>query len=304
MANQIATHPMNIIRLDSERGVKRLIRKLCCSALFIVSFYFLGSAITMHYFLSSIVFKEIEQVPTNESLLHIVEVDGDELFIRQYGNTSIVRCAIFFPGQHGGIRRYEHEIFKEVLENDISVFALSYPGYEGAKGSATFESIKSTTFKALEFINDNTGCKIRNAVFIGRSLGASIALASATTFKPKGLLLDSISPSLAIVIREKLTKNIFLRTLNILPIEDIVEFDMYIDNQFINLSDVPIVIFQGDLDTLTPYDRVHEAVIDYNNIQLIRVLNGTHRNTHILAGQMYIDKLKNLVFANFPNRAE
>jgi hypothetical protein len=53
--------------------------------------------------------------------------------IRQYGSSQLRHCVIFFPGQHGGISTYERNLFPTIKQLGITVYALSYPGQDGAQ---------------------------------------------------------------------------------------------------------------------------------------------------------------------------
>jgi len=277
------------------RGIWNLIlNKIVFTFAVIASLYFGSVSIALKYFLPEIVFKKIPDVASNETSRTVVTIKESHTLIRRYGSDLNSKCIIFFPGQHGGVLRYELEIFNKVTEKGITVYSLSYPGFEGAEGKSTFRNIEETSLAAVKFINRNTSCKNSNTVYVGRSLGASVALLVAENLKPRGILLDSVSLSLARAIRIRFKSSIYTKPLNILPVEKIIEQDTPISNSLDKLIGIPIVIFQGKKDEKTPISDIKPILTKYTNISLNPVANGKHENTHILAGLKYFDELTRL----------
>lgn len=260
-----------------------------------IIFYFGGTAIGLKYYLSEIVFKQTPDIHSTESTRYLVTINNNESLVRLYGDPANTACVVFFPGQHGGILRYEVEIFRNLTDNGIAVYALSYPGYEGAKGIPTFSSIQKSTLSAMKYINDNTSCKSNKTIYVGRSLGASVALGTAEKITPKGMLLDSVGRSLASTIRIRLSNNIWTKPLNVLPVEKLLDFETSLDDALLQLKEVPITIFQGTNDSLTPLNNIASILSVYSNVRLIPVEGADHRNTHILAGAKYITEISQLM---------
>lgn len=260
----------------------------------IISIYFGGAAIGLKYFLPEIVFKEIADVKSSETSRMLISFEDNQVLIRQYGSNLTPKCIIFFPGQHGGILRYESEIFTQVTDQGITVYSLSYPGFEGAGGKSNLDNIKSSSLTAVKYINQNTSCKTSGAIYVGRSLGASVALIVAETLKPKGILLDSVALSLSRAIRVRFQSNVFTSLFNILPVESLIGQDIAITNSLRQLEDLPIVVFQGEKDVITPISDIESSLAKFDNIALYSVLNGEHVNTHLLAGFQYFDELLRL----------
>ncbi|OUS24605.1 hypothetical protein A9Q99_23835 [Gammaproteobacteria bacterium 45_16_T64] len=276
--------------------IKRSLQFLAVAA----ATYYLVVSIVVHYFLAELVFKTPPRTETHEDSLVTVAHNGNEVLIRRYNaiNTQNNACAIYFPGRHGGIPRYEKEIFGHANALGITIYALSLPGYEGAKGVSTEQSVIATTREALEHIEQNTPCNLSDAVFVGRSLGSSIALLNAISFKPKAILLDSTGPSLATTIRTTLHKSLLGKPATLLPIEKLLQFDLPMISMIKQLEDTPIVIFQGALDSLTPYDDIATAVAGHNNVTLIKIFDATHNDVHIKARPLYLEQLTTLIGKN------
>ena len=260
-----------------------------------VALYYLTIAVALKFFLSEVVFLKVPPAKTHESRSFVVRSGAVESVIREYRSDMGSKCAVFFPGQHGGIPRYEDRLFMPAVNRGVTVYALSYPGYEGAAGKATFESVKAATRSAIEHIMERTSCDIGQSVFWGHSLGSALAVENALVFKPKGLLLDAASPSLSLVIRNKLKSRMLLWPAHLLPIARLIEFDIDLTEKFDLLAAMPIVIFQGKLDTITRPEHIQTAVKGKSNIELILLHDASHSNTASQAGERYFDSLCKLL---------
>lgn len=105
-----------------------------------VALYYLTIAVALRFFLSNLVFLAVPLSVTHENRLLVVNSNGAQGLIREYKSDENRSCVLYFPGQHGGIARYEKEIFAPVLAKGVSVYAISYPGYEGAEGKPTLRA--------------------------------------------------------------------------------------------------------------------------------------------------------------------
>ncbi len=271
----------------------RVIKGVCI----LFALYALGIGIVLKFFLSDLVFKKIEERSTHESLRVLVKYREDEALIRVYPADAEKGCAFYFPGQGGGIPRYETDVFQHAVARGVSIYAISYPGYEGAVGKASYESVVKTAELAVSYVNDNTSCRIKDSVFIGRSLGSVIALRVATTMQPKALLLDSTATSLSVVVRSKMKHVPFLKPALLLPVAKLMAFNPEMEEAVVKLSGTPIVIFQGERDALTPFAGIERYALTQEGIELIMVKNATHNTTQVKAGDLYFTKLLALLGA-------
>lgn len=272
-----------------------LLKRIIAICLFFVIIYFGVATFGLKFYLSELVFKKIPDVESTESVQFSIASNNDELLIRLYGEVSNPECVIFFPGLHGGVLKYETEIFKTLTARGFSVYALSYPGVEGANGTSTFDSVKIITLDAVKYIIKSTSCEMNNTIYVGRSLGASVALMTATNMKPKGIVLDSVAASLSKSIRIKLSSSIFTKPINILPIEMFIGFDILLENALKQLKDVPITIFQGENDSITPLENIELILEHFENVKLYPIAMASHHNTYIVAGSKYIEKIAQLM---------
>jgi pimeloyl-ACP methyl ester carboxylesterase len=218
--------------------------------------------------------------------------NGNAVFVRRYGNATD-RCVIFFPGQHGGIERYQHELFEPLVREGISVFAVSYPGQDGAKGQARFSELPGLVDTALAKID--TICRLKHAVFVGRSLGSMVAALQAARWKPKGLVLDGVSPSLSAAIYAHMTTHWYLRPASVLPIAKVLLRDYDLGAALDQLDSTRVIMFQGSLDARTPLLPVRQLVVGRPDMKLIEVDGARHSDTYIKAFPEYLGSIVTLL---------
>lgn len=269
--------------------------KIGCAVLAILAAYYLSAAVALKLFLSEMMFLEVPPSETHESSAFVVKGNGAEVVVREYASDKGDKCALYFPGQHGGIARYETEVFRHAVDLGVTVYAISYPGYEGAKGKATFESVKTSTRLAIEHIDKETSCDIAQSVFIGRSLGSAVAVENALIFRPIGLLLDSVSPSIGPVVKQRMKSNPLLWPAQLLPVDRLLEFDVNLKNTLEVMSHIPVVIIQGELDKLARLENVQESVRELTNVELIVIEDASHSDVVSKAGNLYFLKLCQLL---------
>ncbi|MDE2317024.1 MAG: hypothetical protein KGK06_11515, partial [Xanthomonadaceae bacterium] len=98
--------------------------------------YFAVPAALLRWDLDRLVFSAQSQQRTHEGKRFDVAVSPDaSVVVRRYGDAGRA-CAFFLPGQHGGIGSYERTLFPLIREAGADVYAISYPGQDGAKGHA------------------------------------------------------------------------------------------------------------------------------------------------------------------------
>lgn len=220
---------------------------------------------------------------------------GKSVLVRLYGEEQSSRCVVFFPGQHGGIPNYERNLFPQFRGMGVSVYALSYPGYDGASGAAQVLSLIPDVGEALSYINGHTACRLSRAVFVGHSLGATVAVAAATQFRPSGILLDGASPSLADAVRAFMRRRAITSPWILLPVRSLVRDEYPLVPQLRRLPTVPVRIFQGTADEVTPFADIRATVESLPNVKIIPVAGGRHDNTYSLARAEYLRELSSLL---------
>jgi hypothetical protein len=90
-----------------------------------LSAYFFIGAYLLHEKMPNLLFPNITLInKTHEvSTYEFSDSENNGLIIREYGQSNI-NCLIFFPGQHGGVERYEQEIFTSFQKNNFKVFSI------------------------------------------------------------------------------------------------------------------------------------------------------------------------------------
>jgi hypothetical protein len=227
----------------------------------------------------------------------LVSNSGNELLIRRYGNTKN-RCVIFFPGQHGGIARYQSDLFPSLVRHGISVFAVSYPGQDGAKGHGRLSELPGlieTGLTRLESV-----CDARESVFIGRSLGSMVAVDQAVHWRPRGVVVDGISPSLADAIYTYMENHWYLRPACVLPIQKILRRHYVLGDALDELGSTKVIVFQGSSDVRTPLSLAKRAVAGRDNVRFVKVAGAAHSNSYLKAFSQYIGSVITLLDAK-PN---
>jgi alpha-beta hydrolase superfamily lysophospholipase len=262
----------------------------------VTSSYFAVPAWLLHGYMDRLIFVGSDLVDTHEDQRWTVPVGpAKSVLVRLYGEDQSSRCVVFFPGQHGGIPNYERNLFPQFRTMGVSVYALSYPGYDGAPGAAQVLSLIPDVGKALSHIDGHTACRLSRAVFVGHSLGATVAVAAATQFRPSGILLDGASPSLADAVRAFMRRRTITSPWTVLPVQSLVKDEYPLVPQLRRIPTVPVRIFQGTADDVTPFADIRVAVESLPNVKLIPVPGARHENAYILGRAEYLRELSSLL---------
>ncbi|MFT7559594.1 MAG: hypothetical protein ACI93R_001506 [Flavobacteriales bacterium] len=269
------------------------ITKFLRYSLLAVFLYMLACSIVLRFFLPALVFTDIPDVITHADGRMSFWDDDNELLIRHYDAAdSQGRCVVFFPGQHGGVVRYEQEIFASLLSNNIDVFYLAYPGYEGAAGKPDFDMLDQLTNAAVERIGAEYNCESSNMVYVGRSLGASIALVAAKKYRPKAVVIDGVASSLSTVIHRRLASFALTKPLLLLPIEKILTTNFNLATLLDGpLKGINLTIFQAENDDSTPYRDIAPIAMKHPNVTLVKIMGADHGNAYLEAGALYFDAI-------------
>ena len=184
-------------------------------------------------------------------------------------------CVVWFPGRHGGEDETTREFFDELEETGLVVYAVAYPGQDGAPGPARLDDVQAAAATAVATVVAR--CGRDRTVVAGRSLGAMVAAHAAGSTPCAGLLLGSASPSLSAGIRGALRDHWFLRPLALLPVERIVARDYSLAEAL--PAGLHVVVFQGDADTQTPLAALRPDAGGPERLAIIEVAGGTHADT-------------------------
>jgi len=213
--------------------------------------------------------------------------DGAAMIVRRFDRAAAPPrrgCVVYFPGRQGGLDRYANELFPDFENAGLVVYAVAYPGQDGAPGRARLDDVQALATTAVAMVIGT--CGRAHTVVVGRSLGAMIAAYAAGATSPAGLVMESASPSLGAGIRGALRERWFLRPLALLPIERIVRHDFSLAEAL--PSELHAAIFQGCADARTPLADFRSDPGEPARLPIIVVAGGTHTDTLQRAKQAMI----------------
>jgi pimeloyl-ACP methyl ester carboxylesterase len=262
--------------------------------LFVV-LYFSLPCIYAYCFLDWNTIRYVERQRTLEDRAFEVPcLQGRSVLIRRYGSPDSSYCVVFFSGQHGGIPGYEKPLFRDMVHAGLTVYALSYPGQDGASGKSRLSTVGEDVATALDTLDALMFGKLKSAVFVGRSLGATVAVFEAERFHPKALLLDGVSPSLSDAIRAQASKHWFTYLWSYLPFESLLTNQYDIVSPLEKLREVPVWIFQGSCDDTAPLSNINTMLNAMPHINLEVVQKGDHGDIYKVDHEKYISVLLQL----------
>lgn len=243
--------------------------------------YFTAAIYALRFQIDRMLFPYVAETNVSgaENTIRVVGPSGNGMLIRRYGNPRL-GCVLFFPGQHGGLKSYEENLFPSYVANGIAVYAVSYPGQDGAPGRSNVAEIQSLTLKAIDAVRDT--CPLSKTVFVGRSLGSMLASYAAGASRPAGPVLEGAAPSLSSGVAAYMRRRWYLLPLTLLPLRTALAHDYSLSEALPTSPAFPTVVFQGANDDQTPVDALQISNTLPHNSQLVVVPNGTHANTYQL----------------------
>jgi alpha-beta hydrolase superfamily lysophospholipase len=257
------------------------IRTLSLTAGAFVLLYFIAGACFLRFGLESLVLPSVAPSAYSSSSLplRISSDDGNTVLIQRYG-TPKEGCVVFFPGQHGLISAYEKNLFPAFYAEGIAVFAVAYPGQNGAPGKPRHLS-EIMTLASQAAASVQAACAGHRVVLYGRSLGSMVAAYAAVRSHPAGLILESAAPSFSSAIRLRLNARWYLAPLALLPVSRLLAHDYSLQEALSGTSDMPALVFQGTADSETPLSALQTNGMP-GNLRLVVVSGGAHSTTYLL----------------------
>lgn len=261
--------------------------------------YFSVAAYAIHFGMDRLLFPPTADPQTMQmrSAFAVANTAGDELLIRRYGRMQR-GCAVFFPGQHGSIAAYQRQLFPRLAAAGLEVFALSYPGQDGASGRTHLDDIEQLAQRALVTIESS--CSMDKTVFFGRSLGAMLAANAAKTRHPAGLVLEGAAPLLSTAVRTRLRSQWLLAALTVLPIERLLPHDYSLSDALNGSASMPVAIFQGTADVQAPLSDLLAMAVPPGKVQIIPVEGGTHSDAYLLGLDLIAATVVHMLEASHP----
>ncbi len=251
----------------------------------ILALYFGAAAFILRFGLDRLLFPKTSAFagPTAERVERITATTGAELLARQYGRADL-GCVVFLPGQHGYLPAYDPSALTRA---GLKVWLISYPGQEGAAGSATVTVVEDLVRRAVRMASNQ--CPQDRVVILGVSLGSALAVQSGIGNHPAGLVLVSAAPSLSAAIRTRLASRWYLMPLRLLPLPHVLKRDYTLSDALPSRG--ALAIFQGSADEQTPLDALRKSLDPSFEASIVRIDGGTHSTTFALSREAQLSTI-------------
>jgi hypothetical protein len=247
----------------------------------LVALYFGGTALLLRFDLDALV------LPRMRPLAQVVARDLDEAFRVEGPNGEALvawrfgsgpaGCVVYFPDRPGGVEHYARQFYEDATRAGLVVYAMAYPGEDGAPGRAVLADLPSLAGQAAARVAMQCGAS--RTVLAGRAFGALAAAWSSGRLPapPAGLVLESASPSLAEAVRARLREHPLSRPLAWLPVPALLAQDSGLSDAI--PAGVPAVVFQGTADAQAPIAALRTAAGASAPLSVTAVPGGTHADT-------------------------
>ena len=177
------------------------------------------------------------------------------------------RTALWFHGNGGNLSHRTPEVVALNQRLNLNVFIFDYRGYGRSTGSPTEEGVYSDSRAAISYLQSRKDLDSDHIVFLGRSLGAAVAVELAGSLpredKPEALIL--ISP--------------FTNTKDMASVHNRLNpFRFIVPNRFDSLERIPhvrqpLLIVHSEHDEIVPLSqgqRLYEAAGEPKSFHLWR----------------------------------
>ncbi len=178
-----------------------------------------------------------ERLP--DYVTHIVLDEGYALFLPPTRNFRKPGPLLILS--HGNAETAHWQIDDVLLlrEAGMSVLLLEYPGYAGAPGRPSFDSIRRSSLAAYDIITQREDVDPARIIAYGRSIGGGAASLIAAERPVAVLGLESSFSTLSRLVAEKGMPSLFLR-------------DRFDNEKIVSNLNVPVFLFHGANDTIIP----------------------------------------------------
>lgn len=185
---------------------------------------------------------------------------------------------LWFHGNGGNIGHRVDELALVHARLDVNVFIFDYRGYGNSEGSPSERGIYRDARAALAYLRTRPELAPDQIVYLGRSLGAAVAIELATDQPPAGLVLVAPFASLGDMARIAYPY---------LPLNWLLG-NRYNSVARISQLHQPVLILHGDQDEIVPLSQGEKLLEAANPPKSFQVLPGAgHNDTYSAAGNIY-----------------
>lgn len=134
------------------------------------------------------------------------------------------------------------DAFDAPLKRGFAVLIVEYPGYGGAPGDPTFESIRGTILAAYDAMVARPDIDPDRIIAYGRSMGGAAASLLASERPVAALGLESTFSSLPELVEDFYVPGALVR-------------DRFDNLSIVATLDIPVFVFHGSLDSVIPVEH-------------------------------------------------
>ena len=214
----------------------------------------------------------------------------------EVGNPS-AQAWLWFHGNGGNIGHRVEEIALLHRRLQVDLFIFDYRGYGRSNGTPSEKGTYIDARAALRLVLEWPGVDSESVVYLGHSLGSSVAVELAVAHPPLGLVL--VSPLTSVRDMAKLT-----------PI--FRPFSWLVRGHFDSLARIgqvgaPLLVLHGDQDGLVPIAQGRKLFEAANEPKTLTVLQGAdHNDTYAVAPSEFFGALvrfqAEISLSDFPKR--
>ena len=193
---------------------------------------------------------------------------------------------LWFHGNGGNISHRMEEILMMHDSLEINIFIFDYRGYGRSEGKPSEQGVYRDAKAAIKYIQNRPEVDSSRIIYFGRSLGAAIAIHSASTHPPSRMILVAPFTSLSDIASLKFPH---------LPLKWLTR-NRYNTISKIQKVHTSLLIMHGDLDDVVPLTHSSRIFDTANQPKRLRVLVGAgHNDTHSIDPYNYWNILKDFI---------
>jgi uncharacterized protein len=254
----------------------------------IVTLVFLAALVVAGLWLLQrrLIYFPVAEVPPVSATLpgaQIVQINTDDglTLTGWFVSPPAPTAAVLILNGNAGNRAHRAPLAKALFDRGYEVLLFDYRGYGGNEGSPSEEGLALDAAAAAAALRGVASAD--RLIFLGESLGASVAARLAVESPPTALVLRSPFPSLAAVASVHYP---YLPTGLLLS-------DRYETRRALELIEVPILVIAGSADSIVPTylsRSVYEAAPAQAHWRLIE--NADHNDPALSYGPPLIDAIE------------